>query len=59
MNNNEYEYEDNIYGEELEEVVKHSLKYLLDEGIVVKTGNKFRLKTQKEIDQDLQSILKD
>ena len=59
MNNNEYEYDDEIFGEELEEIVKHSLKYLLDEGVIVKVNDKFRIKTQKEIDQELQSILKD
>ena len=56
MNNNDY---DEIYGDELEEVVKHSLKYLLDEGIIIKIDDKFRLKTEKEINQDLKNILKD
>jgi hypothetical protein len=57
VNNNEYDFNDELFGEELETMVKHSIDYLLKEGIIVQVGDKFRLKTKKEIKKELDSIL--
>jgi hypothetical protein len=42
--------------EELELQIKHSLDYLVAEGIVVKRGEYYRLKTEEEIEQELRDI---
>jgi hypothetical protein len=44
---------------ELEAAVRNSLNYLIEEGLVVQIGNKYRLKTQRELDQELQNLLTD
>ncbi len=36
-------------------IQKH-MDYLLEEGVVVKTGDKYRLKTEKEIQKEIQNI---
>ena len=41
---------------ELLEQVKRSLEYLIDEGIVVQEEDKYRLKTEAEIAQELKEI---
>ena len=45
--------------EELEVVVRKKLEYLIEEGLVVQIGNKFRLKTQNEQDCELADLLAD
>jgi hypothetical protein len=45
--------------EELEALVRKKLDYLVTEGLVVQIGNKFRLKTQKELDHELVALLAD
>lgn len=57
MNNGEYDFEDTLFDGEVEKAVKHSIKYLLEEGVIVKVGNKYRLKTKKEINKELNDIL--
>jgi len=57
VNNNEYDFNDGLFDEELETMIKHSIDYLLKEGIIVQVGDKFRLKTKKEIKKELDSIL--
>lgn len=47
----------NLSREELEIVVKKKLDYLIAEGMVIQIGNKYRLKTQKELDDELDFIL--
>jgi ABC-type amino acid transport substrate-binding protein len=42
--------------QELKQQVRYALKYLLEEGVAVKIGNKYRLKTQKEIAKELTDI---
>jgi len=42
---------------ELEIIVKKKLDYLIAEGIVVQIGEKFRLKTQKELDKEMRKLL--
>lgn len=37
-------------------LVKNALNYLIAEGVVVKTGHKYRMKTKKEIAQELKAI---
>lgn len=46
------------YKQQYEAVQKH-MEYLVAEGIAVKIGNEYRLKTKKEIKQELEEILKD
>jgi hypothetical protein len=41
---------------ETREMVKTALNYLIAEGVVVKKGNKYRMKTKKEIAQELKDI---
>jgi hypothetical protein len=43
--------------EEREEMIQSHLNYLLEEGVVKKMGDKYRLKTDKEIQKELQDIL--
>ena len=57
MNDNEYDWDDTLFEQDVEESVKHSLQYLLDEGVIVKIGDKYRLKTKKEIKKELNDIL--
>jgi hypothetical protein len=53
MNNDEYEWNDNLFDHEVEAAVKQSLQYLLDEGVIVKVKDKYRLKTKKEINKEI------
>jgi len=57
MNESEKSWEEHLFNEEVETHVKKSLQYLLDEGVIVKINDKYRLKTKKEIDKELQNIL--
>jgi len=45
--------------EELQKAVIHSLNYLMEEGMIVKEDEKYRLKSQKEIDKEISDILND
>jgi hypothetical protein len=45
--------------EELEALVRKKLDYLVAEGMVVQIGDKFRLKTQKELNSELADLLAD
>lgn len=49
----------NLSREDLEIVVKKKLDYLIAEGMVVQIGNKYRLKTQKELNEELALLLAD
>jgi hypothetical protein len=40
-----------------EEMIQNHLNYLLEEGVVKKIGDKYRLKTNQEIQKELQDIL--
>ena len=44
---------------QIEAQVKKSLKYLMDEGVVVQEGEYYRLKTQEEIDEELRLLLEE
>jgi hypothetical protein len=57
MNDNEYDWDDILFEHDVEGAVKQSLQYLLDEGVIVKIGDKYRLKTKKEIKKELNDIL--
>lgn len=57
MNENDHDFNDPLFEKEVEAAVKQSVKYLLDEGVIVKVGNKYRLKTQKEIRKEINDIL--
>ena len=57
MNDNEYDWEDTLFERDVESAVKQSLQYLLDEGVIVKVGDKYRLKTKREIKKELNDIL--
>jgi hypothetical protein len=57
MNDNEYDWEDTLFEQDVEGAVKQSLQYLLDEGVIVKIGDKYRLKTKREIKKELNDIL--
>jgi len=57
MNDNEYDWDDTLFDKDVEGAVKQSLQYLLDEGVIVKVGNKYRLKTKREIKRELNDIL--
>ena len=46
----------NLTREELEEQVRHSLEYLVTEGVVIQHGNSYRLKSEEEIEQELEDI---
>lgn len=41
---------------ELVEAIKNSLAYLVAEGLVVQKGDRYRLKTEEEIEQELRDI---
>ena len=57
MNNGEYDMDDNLFEQEVEQAVKQSLKYLLEEGVIVEDNGKYRIKTKKEIRKELEDIL--
>lgn len=42
---------------EREEIIQNHLNYLLQEGVVKKVGDKYRLKSDQEIQKELQDIL--
>lgn len=46
-----------LSSEEREEMIQSHLNYLLEEGVVKKIGDKYRLKTDQEIQKELQDIL--
>ena len=56
MSSNE---QDEVSEEELSEAILNSLKYLLNEGIIVREDDVYRLKTQEEIDKEINDILED
>jgi hypothetical protein len=39
-----------------ETVIQNHMDYLLKEGVVIKIGDKYRLKTDKEIQNEIQNI---
>jgi hypothetical protein len=41
---------------EKEKIIQKEMDYLLAEGVVVKMGDKYRMKTEKEIQQEIESI---
>jgi hypothetical protein len=41
---------------ETQRLVKLALDYLITEGVVVKVGHKYRLKTKQEIQEELKKI---
>ena len=51
--------EDEPTAEEIRNAVIHSLNYLMEEGMIVKEDEKYRLKTQEEIDKEISDILND
>jgi phage antirepressor YoqD-like protein len=57
MNNGEYDFKDTHFDGEVEKAVRQSIKYLLEEGVIIKVGSKYRLKTKKEINKELEDIL--
>jgi hypothetical protein len=42
--------------DELEEYIANHLKYLEMEGFVTKVGDRYRIKTKKEVKQEIESI---
>jgi hypothetical protein len=50
--------EDEIDKKELKKQIKQALKYLIAEGLVVKVGKKYRMKTPKEQEKELKKLLK-
>jgi len=50
------EWDENLFKKEVEESVKVALKYLLDEGVILKEGSKYRIKTKNEIRRELENI---
>lgn len=57
MNNSEYDWNDHLFEKDVEDAVKQSLQYLLDEGVIVKIGDKYRIKTKREINKELEDII--
>jgi predicted transcriptional regulator len=51
--------EDELTADEIRNAVIHSLNYLMEEGMIVKEDEKYRLKTQEEIDKEIKDILND
>lgn len=47
----------NLPIEELEHIVRSRLNYLVQEGLVLQDGDMFRMKTQQELDSELDAIL--
>ncbi len=43
--------------EELENIVRKKLEYLVAEGMVLQVGDKFRLKTEEELNDEMMSLL--
>jgi hypothetical protein len=43
--------------EELENIVRKKLEYLIKEGMVLQVDNKFRLKTEEELDEEMTVLL--
>lgn len=58
-NNEENEDEDELDPDELRRQVSASLNYLIKEGMVVKIGDRYRLKTQEELRKELEDIEND
>ena len=48
--------EDDIDQDELRDQIVASLQYLMAEGMVVQVGDRYRLKTKKEIRKELKDI---
>lgn len=42
---------------ELKKAIKQTLDYMIAEGMVVKIGNEYRLKTKKELQKELHKLL--
>jgi hypothetical protein len=43
--------------QQLEEKVRRALQYLIDEGLVVQEGIYYRMKTDEEIQEELETLL--
>ena len=50
--------EENLDEDELKRQIVASLQYLIAEGMVVQEGDRYRLKTKKEINKELKAIEK-
>jgi hypothetical protein len=46
----------NLPDKDKEKIIQNELDYLLTEGVVVKVGDKYRLKTKQEIQQEIENI---
>jgi len=55
LDNNEEE----ISEKELRNAIVHALNYLTEEGMIVEENKKYRLKTQEEVDKEINDILND
>ena len=49
--------EEEISEKELRNAIIHALNYLMEEGMIVKENDKYRLKTQEEVDKEIENIL--
>jgi predicted transcriptional regulator len=51
--------EEEISEKELRNAIVHALNYLTEEGMIVEENKKYRLKTQEEVDKEINDILND
>jgi predicted transcriptional regulator len=49
--------EEEISEKELRNAIVHALNYLTEEGMIVEENKKYRLKTQEEVDKEIENIL--
>lgn len=56
MNEGIEDWNEHLFKQEVKKNVEHAIKYLLSEGVIVKEQKKYRIKTKKEIEQELRDI---
>lgn len=49
----------NMSYEEQHKAVHDTLRYMIEEGMVVKVGNKYRIKTEAELEREMSDLIYD
>jgi len=52
-----YDEEDELTDDEVRDAIVNSISYLMNEGIIVEENKKYRIKTQEEVNKEIQDIL--
>jgi predicted transcriptional regulator len=51
--------DDEATDEEIRKAVVQSIKYLMEEGLIVEENKRYRIKTQEEVNKEINDILND